>query len=99
MASRQEVGRVGRASDGEEDATGNESAEDVPIAIAGVTYPIAGAPHPINKSGRLRKCESIPPPHGATPPLGGQRTVKWKSVSQPPPNGATPPSGGSNKSV
>ena len=49
VASRQEVGRVGRASDGEEDATGNDSAEDVPITIAGVNYPITGAPHPINK--------------------------------------------------
>jgi len=92
VASGQEGGRVGRASDGEEDAMGNDSAEDLPIAIAGVNYPIAGAPHPINKSARLPKCESIPPPH--TPPPGGQRTVKWKSVSQPPPNGATPPLGG-----
>jgi hypothetical protein len=99
VASRQEDGRVGRASNGEEDATGNDNAnKDVPIAIAGVNYPIAGAPHPINKSGRLRKYESIPPPHGATPPPGGQRTVKWKSVSQPPPNAATPPLGGSNQS-
>ena len=99
VASGQEDRRVGRASNGEEDATGNDNAdEDVPIAIAGVNYLIAGAPHPIYKSGQLRKCESIPPPHGATPPPGGQRTVKWKSVSQPPPNGATPPSGGSNKS-
>ena len=39
---------VGRA-DGEEDAMGNDSAEDVSIAIAGVNYPIAGALHPINK--------------------------------------------------
>jgi len=98
MVSGQEGGRVVRASDREKDATGNDSAKDVPIAIAGINYPIAGAPHPINKSGRLRKCESIPPPHGATPPLGGQRTVKWKSISQPPPNGGTPPLGGSNKS-
>ena len=75
LASGQEGGQVGTASDGEEDATGNDSAEDVPIAIAGVNYPIAGAPHPINKSVRLRKCESIPPPHGATPPPGGQRTA------------------------
>jgi hypothetical protein len=50
VASGQDGGRVGRASDGEEDATGNDSAEDLPIAIAGVYYPIAGAPHPINKS-------------------------------------------------
>ena len=98
VASGQEVRRVGRASNREEDTMGNKSAEDVPIAIACINYLIAGAPHPINKSVRLRKCESIPPPHGATPPLGGQRTVKWKSVSQPPPNGATPPLGGSNKS-
>ena len=75
VASGQEGRQVGTASDGEEDATGNDSAEDVPIAIAGVNYPIAGVPHPINKSVRLRKCESIPPPHGATPPLGGQRTA------------------------
>jgi hypothetical protein len=100
IASGQEDGRVGsRASNGEEDATWNGNAnEDVPIAIAGVNYPIAWAPHPINKSGRLRKCELIPPPHSATPPPGVQRTVKWKSVSQPPSNGATPPLGGSNKS-
>ena len=38
-----------RTSDGEDEATGNDSAEDVPKAIAGVNYPIAGAPHPINK--------------------------------------------------
>ena len=44
VASEQEGGRDGRASDGEEDATGNI------IAIVGVNYPIAGAPHPINKS-------------------------------------------------
>ena len=44
-------GRVGRASDGDEDAMGNDNADkDVPIAIAGINYPIAGAPHPINKS-------------------------------------------------
>ena len=43
-------GKVGeRTSDGEDDATGNASAKDVPKAIAGVNYPIAGAPHPINK--------------------------------------------------
>jgi hypothetical protein len=98
VASGQEDGRVGRASNGDEDATGNKmSNKDVQIAIAGVNYPIAGAPHPINKSGRLRKCELIPPPHGATPPPGGQRTVNWKSVPQLPPHGATPPSGGSTK--
>ena len=89
----QDGGRVRRASDGDEDATGNTVC-DVPIAIAGDNYPIAGAPHPINKPVRLHKCELIPPPHGATPPSGGQMTVNWKSVSQPPPNGATPPSGG-----
>jgi hypothetical protein len=99
VASGQEDGRVGRASDGEEDATGNKTADEyVQIAIAGVNYPTAGAPHPINESGRLRKCELIPPPHGATPPPGGQRTVNWKSVPQPPPHSATPPLGGSTKS-
>jgi hypothetical protein len=71
VASGQEVRRVGRASNGEEDAMGNKSAEDVPIAIACINYLIAGAPHPINKSGRFCKCELIPPPHSATPPLGG----------------------------
>ena len=45
----QNGGRVGGASDGDEDATGN-TVYDVPIAIAGVNYPIAGAPHPINKT-------------------------------------------------
>jgi hypothetical protein len=89
----QNGGRVGGASDGDEDAMGN-TVYDVPIAIAGVNCPITGAPHPINKSVRLRKCESIPPPHSATPPSGGQMMVNWKSVPQPPPNGATPPSGG-----
>ncbi len=85
-----------RTSDGEDDATGNDSVEDVPKAIAGVNYPIAGAPHPINMPLRLRTCESIPPPpHGATPPLGGSKSVRY---SPPPPYGATPPSGGS-KSV
>ena len=62
-----------RTSDGEDYATGNDSAEDVPKAIAGVNYPIAWAPHPINKQLRLHTCESIPPPHGATPPLGGSK--------------------------
>ena len=49
VASGQECGQVGRVSNGEEDATGNDSVEDVPIAIASVNYPIAGVPHPINK--------------------------------------------------
>jgi hypothetical protein len=85
-----------RTSDGEDDATGNDSAEDVPKAIAGVNYPIAGAPHPINKPLRLRTCESIPPPpHGVTPPSGGSKSVRFAT---PPPYGATPPLGGS-KSV
>ena len=66
-------GKVGeRTSDGEDDATGNDSAKDVPKVIAGINYPIAGAPHTINKPLRLRTCESIPPPpHGATPPSSG----------------------------
>ena len=64
-----------RTSDGEDEATGNDSAEDAPKVIAGVNYPIAGAPHPINKPLRLRTCESIPPPHGATPPSGGSKSV------------------------
>ena len=72
VASGQDGGQVSRASDGEEDATGNDSAKDVPIAIAGINYLIAGAPHPINKPVRLCKCESIPPPHGATPPSGSK---------------------------
>ena len=71
MASGQEDGRVDRASDGADDAKGNDNAdEDVPIAIAGINYSIAWAPHPINELGRLRKCESIPPPHGADPTSG-----------------------------
>ena len=41
----QDGGRVGRASDGDEDAMGN-TVYDVPIAIAGVHYPIAGHPTP-----------------------------------------------------
>jgi len=82
-----------RTSDGKDDATGNDSAEDVHKAIAGVNYPIAGAPHPINKPLRLCTCESIPPPpHGATPPSGGSQLV---CLASPPPYGATPPSGGS----
>jgi hypothetical protein len=56
---------------------GNNSAEDVPKVKAGVNYPIAGAPHPINKPLRLRTCEPIPPPHGATPPLGGSKSVRF----------------------
>jgi len=65
------------------------------IAITGVKYPIAGAPHPINKSVRLQH-ESIPPPHGATPPSGGSSGGSNKSVrlrkceSIPPPHGAIP---------
>ena len=38
-----------RTSAGEDDAKGNDSAEDVQKAIAGVNYLSAGAPHPINK--------------------------------------------------
>ena len=38
-----------RTRDGEDDATGKDSAEDIPQAIADGNYPIAGAPHPINK--------------------------------------------------
>jgi hypothetical protein len=72
-----------RTSDGEDNATGNNSAEDVPKVKAGVNYPIAGAPHPINKPLRLRTCEPIPPPHGATPPLGGSKSVRFA----PPPIG------------
>ena len=65
-----------RTSDGEDDTTGNDSAKDVPKAITGVNYPIPGAPHPFNKPLRLRTCESIPPPpHGATPPSGGSKSV------------------------
>ena len=40
-----------RTSDREDDATGTYSAEDIPQAIADGNYPIAGAPHPINKLG------------------------------------------------
>jgi hypothetical protein len=70
---------------------GNDSAEDVPKAIVGVNYPIAGAPHPINKPLRLRTCKSIPPPpHGATSPLSGSKSVRFAT---PPPYGATPPLG------
>jgi hypothetical protein len=83
-----------RTSVGEDDAMRNNSADDVPKAIAGVNYQIAGVPHPINKPLRLRTCESIPPPHGAThKPL---RLSTCESIT--PPHGATPPSGGS-KSV
>ena len=81
-----------RMSDGEDDATGIDSAEDIPQAIADGNYPIAGAPHPINKPLRLRTCESIPPPpHGATPPSGGSKSVRFAT---PPPYGAIPPSSG-----
>ena len=88
-------GKVGeRTSDGEDGATGNNSAEDTQQAIADGNYPIAGAPHPINKPLRLRTCESIPPPpHGATPPSGGSK--KSVRFATPPPYGATPPLGGS----
>ena len=74
MEIGQDSRQVGRASDGDEDATGS-TVYVVPIAIVGVNYPIAGAPHPINKLVRLHKCESIPPPHGATPPSSGQQLV------------------------
>ena len=77
---------------------GKKAKDDKQIAITGVESPIVGSTHPINESGRLRQCESIPPPHGATPPPGGQMTVNWKLVPQPPPHGATPPLGGSTKS-
>ena len=81
-----------RTSDGEEDATGKDSAEDIPQAIADGNYPFAGAPHPINKPLRLRTCESIPPPpHGATPPSSGSKSVRFAT---PPPYGAIPPSSG-----
>jgi hypothetical protein len=53
----QDGGQVSRVSDRDEDATGN-SVYDVPIAINRVNYPIAGAPHPINKLVGLCKCES-----------------------------------------
>ena len=89
--------QVSRASNGDIDATG-KAEEDKQIAITGVKSPILGETHPINESDQLRQCESIPPPHGATPPPGGQRTVKWKPVPQPPPHGATPPPGGTTKS-
>ena len=91
VASGQEDGE--RTRNGEADATGNDSAEeDVPKAIMGVNYPIAGAPHPTNKPLRLRTCESIPPPpHGATPPSSGSKSVRFAT---PPPYGAIPPSSG-----
>ena len=38
-----------RTRDREVDSTGNDSAADVHKAIVGANYPIAGAPHPINK--------------------------------------------------
>ncbi len=87
------IGKVGeRTSKGEDDATGNDSAKDVPKVIAGINYPIAGAPHTINKPLRLRTCESIPPPpHGATPPSGVSKSVRFAT---PPPYGAIPPSSG-----
>ena len=36
VVSEMDDGRVSRASDGEDDATGNNNAEDVPKAIAGI---------------------------------------------------------------
>jgi hypothetical protein len=94
VAIRQDGGRVGRARDGVEDAMG-DTVSDVPIAIDGVKYPIAGAPHPINKPARLHKCELIPPPHGATPPLSGPQLVRLRKCELiPPPHSATPPSSG-----
>ena len=90
-----------QTSDREDDATRNDSAEDVPKAIAGVNYLIAGVPHPIKKPLRLRTCKSIPPPHGemqkplqlgAIPPSGGSKSVQF---ALPPPYCATPPLGGS----
>ena len=36
VVSEMDGGRVSRASDGEDDATGNNNAEDVPKAIAGI---------------------------------------------------------------
>ena len=90
----QDGGRAGRARDRNEDAMGN-NVYDMPIATNGINYPIAGAPHPINKSVRLRKCESIPPPHGATPPSSGHQSVQLRKCELiPPPHGATPPSSG-----
>jgi hypothetical protein len=74
VAIGQDGGQVGRGRSGVEDAMG-DTVSDVPIAIDGVKYPIAGAPHPINKLARLRKCESIPPPHarrrGSKSKMGG----------------------------
>jgi len=88
-----------RTGDGEDDATGNDSAEDAQKGIGGVNYPIAGAPHPFNKPLRLRTCESIPPPpHGATPPINKLLRLRACKSIPPPPHGATPPLGGS-KSV
>ena len=94
VAIGQDGRRVGRARDGVEDAM-KDTVSDVPIAIDGVKYPIAGAPRPINKPAQLHKCESIPPPHGATPPSSGPQLVRLrKCESIPPPHGATPTSSG-----
>ena len=94
VAIGQDGGRVGRARDEVEDAMG-DTVSDVPIAIDGVNYPIDRAPHPIHKPARLRKCESIPPPHGATPPLSDPQSVRLRKCELiPPPHGATPPSSG-----
>jgi len=88
-----------QTSAGEDDAKGNDSAEDIQKAIAGINYLVAGAPHPINKPLRLRTCESIPPPpHEATPPINKPLRLRTCKSIPPPPHGATPPSGGS-KSV
>ena len=85
VASEEEEGRDGSSIDVEDNATGNK------IAITEDNYPIAGAPHIINKSVRLRKCESTPPPHGATPSSGGSKPAQF---APPPPYGATPPLSG-----
>ena len=48
-ASGQGDRQVGRASDGDEDATGNKKAEDdKQIAITGIKSPIVGPTYPIN---------------------------------------------------
>jgi len=88
-----------QTSDGEDDTTGTNSAEDGQKSVAGVNYLIAGAPHPINMPLRLHTCESIPPPpHGATPPINKPLRLRTCESIPPPPQGATSPSGGS-KSV
>ena len=51
-ASGEGDGQVGRASDGDEDATGNKKAkDDKQIAITGIKSPIVGSTNPINESG------------------------------------------------